>query len=334
MEWNRAVAKNFADTLIKATNDPMQVWDTYKLGDGAVILNAGKNSDSLNCLGLFRNGQVLGYLETEESPKLATPLYGYYLNFEEIVNQEDNPLLGISVQPKQISQWLESYQIESAVLMPVEFPKFPFKIPTLKKVQIAIHEAFHVEVMLRYWFTKKGKWPAWDAQPSRSETRECYNLNEEISSTFREEQLTLSRLIDALIEDKKEQVCELGNSYLNQREKRYQQVKEVKVTRADETICDCKEAEVIMELEEGIADYASWAMLYDIGISSREELIQRYQASQNEPFYLTGAMLLHAIAIMSNDNIEAAIEKMVKAQTPLDGSLLALFKEKLSLYCR
>lgn len=50
-----------------------------------------------------------------------------------------------------------------------------------------------------------------------------------------------------------------------------------------------------MELQEGTADYASWTLLYDLGQTSRERLIQKYQAVRNDVFYLTGAMQLHAV---------------------------------------
>lgn len=331
--WADSTAMDFVNQLELATKTGHSVWNGYKLGDGAVVLHAGKSADSTECLGLWKSGKVISYTETSEGPKLSTPLYGYYLNFENPKEGYENPLTEISQQPADIRQWLEGYNVRSAVLMPVNFPKFPFKIPALVKTQIAIHEAFHVEVMIRHWYTGRGAWPAWDHQPDRKGLQSCYNTNEEVKLALQEERAKLSNLIEALLDGDKSASCLAGNEFLTQRALRYELLKDVTVNRQDETQCDCQEAENIMELEEGLADYASWTMLYNIGLSSREALLRRYRAIQNEPFYLSGAMLMHAVSLMNNGEVSDIINDIANSSGQDVGAPFPVFEKEFARYC-
>ena len=331
--WADSTARDFVNQLELATKTHHPVWNGYQLGDGAVVLHAGKSADSTECLGLWKGGKVISYMEASEGPKLSTPLYGYHLNFQNPKEAYENPLTALSQQPVDISQWLEEYNVRSAVLMPVDFPNFPFKIPALAKMQIAIHEAFHVEVMIRYWYTGKGAWPAWDEQPDRQGLQNCYNADDEVKQTLQDERAKLSSLIEALLDGDKTAACLAGNEFLSQRAMRYDLLKYVKVNRQDETQCDCKEAENIMELEEGLADYASWTMLYDIGLSSRDVLLRRYRAIQKEPFYLSGAMLMHAVSLMNNGEISDIISDMANSSDQAIGAPFPIFEKEFARFC-
>ena len=331
--WADSAAFQFVDQLEAATRDGHPVWPGYSLGDGAVVLHAGKASDSTECLGLWQEGKAKGFIKLEELPKLATMLYGYYLNFDGIKQEEEeNVLLGISDQPQPLTDWLEGHGVKSAVLMPVDFPNFPFEIPALKKMQVAIHESFHIEVMIRYWFTGRGNWPAWDEQPDRPGLQNCYHTSEELKAAFQKEKTELINLIEALLDQNKERSREAGLNFLDLRKARYLMLEGVTVDRQDGSKCNCEEAENLMELEEGLADYGSWTMLYNLGISSREELIQRYGAIQNDPFYLTGAMLMHAIALMYPGDTMEVINEINQSATVQEGALITLFEREFQQY--
>lgn len=331
--WQQEVAADFAKLLTEVTQTQHDVWPAYRLGDGAVVLHAGNTDDDQACLGLWKHGKILAYAAMEETPKLATPLYGYYLNFGTPEDTTMLPLSTLSKQPEAISQWLDEHSIDSAVLMPVDFPKFPFKIPTLMKVQTAIHEAFHVDVMIRYWFTGTGHWPAWDKQPDRSSLQNCYAASDTAKEAIRSEQLLLANLVQALVAEENAQACDLGSSFLESRANRYDLLADVTVPRYDGTPGSCQEAENIMELEEGLADYASWTMLYDIGTASWEDLHRRYQAIQKEPFYLTGAMLMHAATLMHDGETTALINAITTSQTVQEGALATHFADHLNAFC-
>ena len=322
------------EMLKTVTETGLPVWEGYQLGDGAVVLHPGQSDEGKACLGIWLHGKAMGFTESIAAPKLLTPLYGYHLNYDGLKSEDDYGLLKASLQPEEIRQWLDQLEVGSAVLMPTDFPNFPIKISTLKKVQLAIHEAFHVEVQLRYWYTQKGSWPVWDVQPDRKGLQACYNSNEEVKTAVRAEQMILSELIEALLTDKKDQICQFGQQFLTKRASRYKMLKEVSVTRKDGTNCDCNEAETIMELEEGIADYASWTKLFELGISSKEELLQRYRAVQNEPFYLMGAMQLHAISLMRDGDVDDIIKTIVRSESPQNGALTTLFKAELGRFCQ
>ena len=329
--WAKPVTKDFVTLLEKTTSSNHPVWKDYNLGDGAFVLNAGQTNDSTYCLGLWKKGKAISYKCSKDVPKMLTPLYSYYLDYK-TTKEIDSTLFGTYKKAPKFSSWMKSNNVEIAVYMPTDFPKFPFKIPAKTKTQLAIHEAFHIEVMLRYWYTGKGYWPKWDNQPDRTGVQSCYTENESTQKLIEEEQKTLSLLIEALLDNKKSEAIMLGNRFLKTREARYNILKEKQIKLKDGIYGNCETAEAIMEIEEGIADYASWVKMYDIGVVSRSDLLQRYNAKQKDRFYLTGCMLLHASVLMNNVKDSELIEKMVTANSLEEGNLLGIFKEQLIIY--
>ncbi|MEP7269505.1 MAG: hypothetical protein ABI844_17950 [Saprospiraceae bacterium] len=331
--WSMPVTNDFVRILEKTTLSNRSVWKGYKLGDGNFVLNAGKLNDSTHCLGLWKKGKVISYTCSKDVPTMLTPLYSYYLNYKKS-NETDSTLFGTFNKSPGFSLWMKHNHVESAVYMPTDFPKFPFKITAKTKTQIAIHEAFHIEVMLRYWFTKKGSWPQWDIQPDRAGVQSCYSETEFVQRLIEEEQNTLSLFVEALMDNKKSEAIVLGNSFLKARETRYNLLNEKQIKLKGDVYGDCKTAEEIMEIEEGIADYASWVIMYNIGMVSRDELLQRYRAQQNDRFYLTGCMLLHASVLMNNGKASEIIKKIVTANSLDEGNLLHIFKTQLGLFSK
>jgi hypothetical protein len=109
---------------------------------------------------------------------------------------------------------------------------------------------------------------------------------------------------------------------------------DVQVARHDGTPGTCGEAESIMELEEGTADWASWTVLVDIGEASRESLMRRYRARQDDVFYLTGAMQLHAVQLMQPDSMLAIARLIAESDGPDDGALTNVLARALATFCR
>lgn len=329
--WSKPAAKDFVTLLEKTTSSNHPVWKDYNLGDGAFVLNAGQTNDSTYCLGLWKKGKAISYKCSKDIPKMLTPLYSYYLNYKN-TKEIDSTLFGTYKKAPEFSSWMKINNIETAVYMPTDFPKFPFKIPAKMKTQLAIHEAFHINIMLRYWYTNKGFWPKWDKQPDRAGVQSCYAENESTQKLIEEEQNTLSFLIESLLDNKKSEAIVLGNKFLKIRETRYNILNDKQIKLNDDVYGDCKTAEALMEIEEGIADYASWVKMYDIGVASRSDLLKRYRAKQKDRFYLTGCMLLHASVLMNNGNDSGIIEQMVNANSLEEGNLLSIFKGQLIIY--
>lgn len=334
--WTDSTTVDFVNFFEKTTSTGKQVWADYNLGDGPVVLYAGKSTSDKSCLGLWHNGKVKDYAELEEAPKISTQIYGYYLNYDKDDSDSSSLQRLLGTQPIGVSNWLKSQSVKSAVLMPTDFPDFPFTLTSLLKTQIAIHESFHVEIMLRYWFTQKGAWPGWDQQPDRASLQLCYNANEQVKLLLEEERQLLVQLVDQLLSDgSKEEVCKLGNAFLAKRKERYETLKALKISvkRGDNTDCDCAEAENIMELEEGLADYGSWTILYEIGMTDKQRLLQRYGASQAEPFYLTGAALMHALTLIAPESDQQLIQEIANSENSMAGSVFQLFEDRLATYC-
>lgn len=331
--WLKPAAKDFTTLLEKTTSSNHPVWKDYNLGDGAFVLSAGHLNDSTYCLGLWKKGKAISYICSKDIPKMLTPLYSYYLNYKN-TKKTDSTLFGTHQKAPEFSSWMESNQVETAVYMPTDFPEFPFEIPAKMKVQLAIHEAFHVNVMLRYWFTNKGFWPEWDNQPDRTGVQSCYTETESVQKLIVKEQETLSLIIEAFLDRKKPEAILLGNEFLTIRKKRYNLLKNKQIKLNNDAYGDCKTAEALMEIEEGIADYASWVKMYDLGIFNRSDLLKRYRADQKDRFYLTGCMLLHASVLMNDGNESDIIEKVVNANSIEEGNLLSIFEEQLILYSK
>lgn len=329
--WTKQVTKDFVSVLEETTKSNYLIWKDYHINDGAYVLNAGKIADSTYCLGLWRKGEAISYKCSKDVPKMLTPLYSYYLNYSNR-NTEQSKLFDTYKGAPDFSFWMNDNSIESAVYMPTDFPKFPFKIPAKMKTQLAVHETFHVEVTLRYWYTNKGFWPKWDRQPDRAGVQSCYLENVSIIKLIDEEQELLALTIEALLDKNELEVIKSANEFLKKREERYKLLSNKKIKLGDDTYADCRLGEAFMEIEEGIADYASWMVMYNIGTVSREDLLKRYRAKQKDRFYLTGCMLLHASSLMNDGDDKEIIAKMVNAHTVEEGNLFELFKKQLEQY--
>lgn len=88
-----------------------------------------------------------------------------------------------------------------------------------------------------------------------------------------------------------------------------------------------------MELEEGVADFASWVQLYHRGVASRDRLMQRYRATQKELYYLTGAMQAHALYLLDPDGWLALSAEIAASPTPDEGSLTTQLRRELEAAC-
>ena len=67
--------------------------------------------------------------------------------------------------------------------------------------------------------------------------------------------------------------------------------------------------------------------------SSRETLMRRYRATQNDVYYLTGAMQLHAVRLMQPDSMADVMIRIAQSQGPGDGSATAVLTRALASFC-
>ena len=332
--WKKADALEFLKLLRRATSSNASVWPQYSLRDATFILNAGQVGGQVFCLGLIKGGKVVSYGQFENTLTMLTPLYSYYLNYKGMDSLPDDLFFHTAKNAGNgFKKWMDQMGISSAVYMPVVFSTLPFKISPLVKVQIGIHEAFHVEVMLKYWYLKKGSWPRWDNQPDRKAIQSCYTYHDQDRTIIQKELAMLADLVESLLEGKNEKVCSLGREYLNARENRYDGLSEVKINKNRDTLIDCRAAEALLELEEGMADYASWTVLFNLRMASKAQLMGRYRARQDDHFYLSGNMMMHAMLLMDKKSEGNLVNEIVNSADVTKGSLLNIFKMKLNEYC-
>lgn len=330
--WNGADASDLIEQLLQATGADRNVWTDYDVGDGAYVLFASVPDSSGTCVGIWQDGRALSFALTAEQPGLLTPLYGYYFR-SDWYGGSDDPMVEESAQPLSVRTWLESTGVQSAIILPVTVRDFPIELSALVKVQLAMHEAFHVDVQGPRWWASTGNWPTWDEQPDRSGLQACYAANDEVAAAFEAERQQLVSLIESLLDSDTATACESCRAFLAQRMARYEMLADVHVLRQDSTEASCAEAEAILEIEEGTADFASWTVLYDLGLASRELLIRRYSAIQNDAFYMTGNMQLHAVQLMQPDSMMDVMRRIAESTGPDDGSPTAVLARALESFC-
>jgi len=330
--WAEEEARAFVEALVSGTQSDRTVWPGYTLRDGSYVLDAGPSETGGACVGLWRAGRAIAFASLADAPTLLTPLYGYYFNAE-WHGAPDEPMLARAVQPPSWRTWLEGLGVESAIVMPVTVSGFPIALPAFVKVQLAVHEGFHVVVQAPRWYAATGAWPEWDRQPDRAGVRACYAASEGIKSIFAAERATLVQLVNHLLDRDSARACSTGAVFMMERTNRHAMLDGVHVARHDGTLASCSEAEAIMELEEGTADYASWTVLFDLGQTTRDRLIRRYEAQQDDMYYLTGAMQLHATQLMAPDRMEEISRSIIESRSVDDGSLTATLDRTLTSYC-
>jgi len=333
MVWEKPDVQDFVRVLEKVTGTKTTVWPGYDLGDATIIVDAGQTPGGEHCLGVWKNGKALSYTRMQNTLQMLTPLYSYYLRYQGMGSLPEIPYFTTAKNAPAFEDWMQHLKVSSAVYLPVDFSKLPFTVPALVKVQLGIHEAFHVEVMLKYWYTKKGQWPAWDQQPDRKEVQQCYTYNDTGRVMIREELRILADMVEALLDNKRALACSLGTKYLAARENRYEKLQDVQIKHGEDNTGDCRTAEALFELEEGLADYASWTLLFNIGIANRDQLLKRYRAFQQDHFYLSGSMLMHAITLMSKKPPVKIMHHIIQSSSVHDGSLLKLFGDQFADYC-
>lgn len=323
--WAREPSREFVEMLVEATRAPVPVWNGYGLADGAYVLHAGSSESGEACLGVWRGGRALAFAALAEEPTLNTPLYGYHLPAE---GGE-----GDQAQPPSIRAWLEEVGVDRATLMPTEVEDFPIPLSPLVKVQLALHEGFHVEVQAPGWRDDTAPAPVWDQQPDRQALQGCYAGGPAVEEALGAERAALVSHVEALLDGDSARACGAGAEFLSRRASRRASLEGVDVPRHDGSPGTCREAEAIMELEEGTADYASWTLLHDLGLATRDQLLGRYRAQQDELFYLTGAMQLHAASLLHPGGMARISRDVVESTTPDEGSIEVVFTRALESYC-
>jgi hypothetical protein len=299
-----------------------EVWPGHRPQDGAVVLYEVHPAG--HCA-LLHRAEIVDYALLAPEPALLTPAFGYQLPWTTGPDWVA-PLGAASQQPADWVDWLADHDVDRAAILPV-FPEgLPVGLSSLSHQQLAVHEAFHVTVQAGAWFGEPSHpWPAWDEQPNRAELAACY-----ADAGVQQEQSSLRDAVAAARAGDWDAGCMAYRSFQLTRIAR--RPGGLLVTAADgQTQIGCSTAEAILELEEGIAEYAGWSPLLDAGLANEAQLSATLGASTDEPFYKFGAgqllfaragdpeafgALLQAIADSTDQSwgVEAGVAAFVDAQ--------------------
>ncbi len=72
---------------------------------------------------------------------------------------------------------------------------------------------------------------------------------------------------------------------------------------------------------------------FELGHATRDQLMRRYRADQDDVFYLTGAMQLHATELMGPNRMAKVTQRIATSTTPDSGAITTAFEESLGDYC-
>ncbi len=252
--WADSPAVALVEGLEAATGSREPVWGAYGLDDGWYVVVAGESAGGGSCLGAWHGGRAVAYGEVAEPPRLSTPLYGFY-----VPEAVEGPVPSRGEQPAAVASWLKRAGAGRAAIVPVTIRDFPMELSALTKLQVALHEGFHVQVQWLHWAGRdrsgglRGQsggrsWPVWDRQPDRTGLQACYRGADSVADSVAAEREALAGAVEALLDDDATAACRAGRAFLDRRTARYEALADVAVLRADSTPGTCPEAEAIMEL--------------------------------------------------------------------------------------
>ena len=291
-----------------------EYWPGWKPSDNVTVLVHER------CAAVW-DGGLVDWVELDEDVVWMTPMFAYLLP-EDL---EGPDFLEATRQPAAVRTALDR---EQAVLIPTRSDHWLIRLVVndTNHLQVAVHEGFHVAVQAPLWAGGEGLWPAWDQQPDRDGLGACY-------ARVASEQEALVRMVEDMLGGGTG--CLAGREFLSARWSRHLALEGTTVTPADGSEGSCWTAEALMELEEGTADYASWVPLHDLGLATDEQLLSRFGATTDEPFYQLGSAQLFAMKRWHGADgfLELARAQAASASVE-EGAIDRLFAQTLEERCR
>ena len=301
---------------------PDAVWPDHSAAEASVVLFGAGESGT--CALLHRGGVVAWGL-FDEDPTLLTPLFGYHLPWGDGPAWVQ-PLADAAEQPAAWADWLDAEGATAAALLPIDAPS----ISPLSHLQLAVHEAFHVQVQAPAWFGQPTHpWPVWDQQPARAQLAACY-----ADPSLADERSALNDAVDAAWRGAEGEVCSAWQGFVAARSMRRAAASGVAIDAADGvSTIGCAEAEAILEAEEGTAEYAAWALLRESGEATDAAVIDSLAAAVTEPFYKLGAGQFLLLRALEGDALDGRLRAIAGSTSAAEGSIEAIAAAALQGVC-
>lgn len=231
--------------------------------------------------------------------------------------------------PNSLKERLESIKVTQALIYntdpvfldeflgkPSEFEKHLKGYHTLPH-HIITHEGFHIFTQFSKWFgIPNYDWPSWDKQPDRDAViRLCYQAPAVKGIYLKEHKNLLSTFKLIFIFGRPDLGRLAGKEFLRLRESRYLLLVDTKVPTAHNSAgISCPQAEAIMELEEGLADFAGNGTRYLLGEISPNQIAEGLAVPRDSTFYDFGFLQMMAIYGLRMGEISTITSRIAKSQ--------------------
>ncbi len=329
--WRAPRATELLERVRRATSVVFPNWLGHAPADDWFVLET-ETAEGGSCLALLQGGALRSFFAPPEPPSFNTPLYGFFYG-QPSTTARGATMDRLGAQPEAIDTWLRGQGVDRAVVVRTNPKDMPFELTPAMLTQLGLHESFHANIQMPRWRRDEaGLWPTWDAQPDRAATRTCTAATDEVQALFQQERAALTRAVEAGLDGDRAQLCRASSQFLSHRDARRQLVLDLEVPRDSGGPAGCAEAEAIWELVEGVADWASWVYLFEIGEATKERLLLRYRAQQADTFYLTGAMQLHAAQMLRGDAVGAA-RQIARSEGVEAGAVEAVLRSAVTAAC-
>jgi hypothetical protein len=180
------------------------------------------------------------------------------------------------------------------------------------------------------WLGQRGRyrWPSWDVQPDRRGlVQQCYNGTPEVTAAHRRELQLLLAAWDSLSSspESRSRGLDLARQFIGARRDRYALLTSISLSSPVGSVT-CERAENIMELEEGLPQWMSYATLARAGLMDP----RRAGRSASEAFYVSGTFQLWILQhLLGSDGMRSLSEEITRAAGP-EGALFPRFVETVS----
>ena len=317
-----------------------QTWDAYKPGQSTYVFLL-RDVDDQWC-GVIWNAGAVSTIALAAAPSFSTPMYGFHMAVPAGTGatEESKGALKRWTQAPALGEQLERMGLRRAVLVPLRPEiKLPFDLKAPQILDIAVHEAVHLNVQVPSWTRQRGEhsWPAWtEQQPDRPDLAlQCYgaagvNVTEERGHL-------VDAAMAALTGGSREQVCARTRGFADSRRQRWSRVDASNVTvkgGSSAPPMSCRQGEAVMELTEGLPDFVYWMSARRAAVVTEAQVKQRFMAQQRDVFYLTGSMQLVVLRHLLGERAFARLPRTIGASSSWrDGELFAAVGAALKDRC-
>lgn len=357
--WQDDLATYLISSLTEIASSERESWTGFHPKEGSYLLYAPSTDGSAYCYQLWANGgdthaysalstpptRILEGLDLGNGQPFPGLPFGYLWPWTEADREEMGILASFGEQPSELQAWVSEQGLDSAIIFAgtSETSEEWFSsngttnVSNLTVLQLLLHEGFHVNMQAPSWFNSpRYDFPSWVIATSPNEANQvCYSGN--YSESRWEEQnalVNLTELYFTASDSSPVAFCELANDFLAAKNSRREEIGEsLEIPLISDSMVTCAEAENMMELNEGAADYVSWFYLYELGIADSTDILDILGASTATPNYQVGSMQLYLLQKITGDDFPAILTEIGTSTSMEEGAIFNILSRELQSLC-